>query len=148
MALGKSPSPSAQLLADSDLDSASFISHATSLVFEQQLLAPESAAVARQRPVGAYHAMARHDDRHPVVAVGSCGGARSIRPAHPPRELLVADSPAGRDFPQRRPDLTLEVRSREAERNPELAQLPGKVVLQFRVDLSDVVVVAGCDRAF
>src|SRR5215470_8606820 len=39
------------------------------LVVEQPLLAPQTAAVAGQRPVGADNAMAGHDDGELVVAV-------------------------------------------------------------------------------
>ena len=44
-------------------------------VVQQPFLAPDAAAVAAQRPVGADDAVAGDDDRQAVVAVGAAHGA-------------------------------------------------------------------------
>src|SRR5687767_13852870 len=59
------------------------------LVGEQHALALEPAAVAHERAVGTDHAMARHDDRDGVAAVGEADRADLARVAERGRERPV-----------------------------------------------------------
>src|SRR5204862_290777 len=61
------------------------------LEVEQRALALETAAVAGEAPVGADDAMARHDDRDRVAAVGVADGARVEDPAQRARAVEAVD---------------------------------------------------------
>src|SRR5262245_57888955 len=68
-------------------------------VAEQPPLAVESAAVARQRPVGADDAMAGHDDGDRIRAVRRPDGPHRRGLSNPLRQLGIRDGRAGRNAP-------------------------------------------------
>src|SRR6202011_4220329 len=104
---------------------------AARLVREQPPLPVETAAVTRQRAVGADHAVTRHDDRHGVPTVGEADGARRARRAHPPREFAVADGLTERDVLQRGPYSELERSAAHGERQVERRPAPVEVLAEL-----------------
>src|SRR3954447_1148457 len=105
------------------------------LVVEQCALGRQAAGVARQRPVGADHAMARRDDRDRVAAVGAAD--RSRHAAQLPRELAVGDRLAVRDLAQPRPDGALEGGAVVGQREVESGALAGEVLVELALDLGE-----------
>src|SRR5437764_9061334 len=86
------------------------------LVLEQESLQVEAAAEARERAVGADHAVARQDERERVLAVRRADRPRRVRAeAEPPRLLPVAHGLPVRDRREREPALALELRAVEVE---------------------------------
>src|SRR5438067_3325299 len=77
-------------------------------VTQEPFLAPQTAAVAAQRPVGGDHAVTRNHQRNGVVAVRRSHRSRRARASDPLREGAVGSRPPRRDGAQRRPDLALE----------------------------------------
>src|SRR4051794_24471084 len=80
----------------------------TRLVLEQPALALEAAAIIGEVPVDADEAVAGHDDRQRIGAVGGADGASRLRSAKPLGESPVAEGPAGSDPAKSSPDLLLE----------------------------------------
>ena len=82
-----------------------------SLVVEQPLLAPQLAAVADERAVNADDAVAGHQDRDLVRAIGTGDGAHSGGTPDALRDLTVAARLAAGDLAQGRPYLRGERRA-------------------------------------
>ena len=100
-------------------------------MLQQPTLAVEPAAVARQAAVRADHAVARHDDRDRVAAVGGADRAGAVRPPDLPGDLAIAARLAVRDREQRLPDVLLEVGAAHVELEVELNALAGEVLLEL-----------------
>ena len=73
------------------------------LEIEELLLAREPAAVAGQRAVGADHAMAGHDDRQAVIAVGAADRAHGFRLTDAAASSAYEHVVPGRNLLQRLP---------------------------------------------
>src|SRR5918994_2772204 len=98
------------------------------LELEQDALALEPAAVAGEGAVRADHAVARHDDRDRVAAVGEADGADLARVAERERERAVGGRLAIRDAEQQVPDAALEGGPGGAQLELELRALAGEVL--------------------
>src|SRR3954451_17644979 len=109
------------------------------LVVEQCALGRQAAGVARQRPVGADHAMARRDDRDRVAAVGAAD--RSRHAAQLARELAVGDRLALRDLAQPRPDGALELGAVLGQREVERGAFAGEVLVELALHFGERAVV-------
>src|SRR3954447_19517216 len=109
------------------------------LVFEQCALGVEPAGVARQRAVGADHAVAGDDDRDLVAAVGPADGAGDA--AELARDVAVGARLAVGDPAQRVPDLELERRAVLGERQREVRALAGEVLVELARDVGEAAVV-------
>src|SRR4051812_24965621 len=109
------------------------------LVVEQCALGRQAAGVARQRPVGADHAMAGRDDRDRVAAIGAADRPRDA--AQHARELAVRDRLALRDLAQPRPDGALEGGAALGQREVEARALAGEVFVELALDLGERAVV-------
>src|SRR5436309_3000014 len=75
---------------------------------EEELLAPEAAAVAAEGTALVDDAVARHHHRDAVVAVGLADRPHGRRLAQRPRDVVVRARLAVRDFLQLGPDGALE----------------------------------------
>src|SRR3954452_8908411 len=93
---------------------------APGLEVEQRPLGRQPAAVAGERAVGADHAVARHDDRDRVLAVGGADGAERGRVPDLAGDLAVGGGLPVRDLQQRIPDQALERRALGPQRDVEL----------------------------
>jgi hypothetical protein len=74
------------------------------LQIEQCLLPAKSTAVPDETAVGAYDAMAGHDNRNRILPVCRSNGSCFSERAHPLGELTIRDRFAVRDIEQRLPD--------------------------------------------
>src|SRR3954470_10261738 len=101
------------------------------LVVEQPLLAPQLAAVADQRAVGADDAVARHEDRDLIGAIGPGDGADGRRAADAIGDLAVAARLAARDLAQRRPHLRRKRRAALDDAGAESGASAGEVFGQL-----------------
>ena len=112
------------------------------LMREQPFLAVESAAVARERAVGADDAMARDDDSDGVPTVGGPDGARA--PGRPMRrgKLGIADGRSVGNRQQSLPDLISErvCRSNEAADRRSAARLRNTRRTASRTSKSSLVI--------
>src|SRR3954454_9836926 len=109
------------------------------LVFEQGPLGVQPAGVARQRAVGADHAVAGDDDRDLVAAVGPPDGPG--RAAELGRELPVGPRDAVGDRPQLGPHRELERGAALRERELERGALAREVLVELALDLAEAAVV-------
>src|SRR6185437_12294359 len=102
------------------------------LVVEQPALGRQTAAEAREAAVRADHAMAGHDDRQRVLAVGRTHGARCLRIAELARDRAVVRRLAVWDAQQFEPDALLKIRPLRREWQIESRQLAREIRLQLR----------------
>src|SRR6478735_1630664 len=109
------------------------------LVLEQRALGVKAAGVARQRAVGADHAVAGDDDRDLVAAVGAADRAGDA--ADLAREFAVGARLAVRDPAQRAPDVELERRAVFGERDVEPGPLAREVLVELAREDGEVTVV-------
>src|SRR3954451_13544273 len=109
------------------------------LVIEQRALGLQPARVARQRAVGADHAVARVDDRDRVAAVGAPDRAGDA--AELTGQLAVGDRLAVRDLAQARPDGALEGGAVLGQRQVERGPLAGEVLVELALHLGERTVV-------
>ena len=93
----------------------------------------QPAAVARQRAVGADHAVTRNDDRDRIRSVGGADRADRVRSRDAARELGVADRRAVSDPLQLAPARQLELRASRRERKLEVAALAAKYSSSWRM---------------
>src|ERR1700755_3513800 len=91
------------------------------LVLEQRSLGVQATGVPGQGAVGAHHAVARHDDRDLVAAVGAADRTRDA--AQLARDLTVGRGLALRDLTQPGPDGALERRAVLGQRQLERVAL-------------------------
>src|SRR2546423_6701304 len=96
------------------------------LEVQQRALAVEAAAEARERAVGADHAVARDDHRDRVAAVGEADGADGPGVAEAAGERAVGGRLAGRDLAQHRPHALLELSPVGRELQGEVGALAGE----------------------
>ena len=108
-------------------------------MLEQRALGVEAAGVARERAVGADHAVAGDDDRDLVAAVGAADRAGDA--ADLARELAVGARLAVRDLAQLGPDVELERRAVLGEREVELVRSPAKYSSSWLRDVGEGAVV-------
>src|SRR5262249_13670337 len=106
-----------------------------SLMVEQPLLAPQSAAVAGERAVGADYAMTRNDEAQRVVAVRASYSAHGGRTPDGGSDFRVRARGAWRNREQRVPDRALERRSAHDERRLEAQRSAPQILPQLRFAL-------------
>jgi len=101
------------------------------LVIEQPFFAPQTAAIAAERPVGSNHAMARDYDANHVRAIRTTNCATGIFIAktlcHPRIRTRFAHWNGLQDFPRAQ----LKRGSDRRQRNFKLQLLPSEIVFQL-----------------
>ena len=109
------------------------------------LLALHAPAVAGQRAVVAYHAVAGNRDRQRIGGAGARHGARAGGQADAPRQFRIADGAAGGYLAQRLPDALLKGRAAYVERQVQAqgghfdqADHPGHRLLVVRLGAAQV----------
>src|SRR5688500_13325283 len=105
-------------------------------VLEQPVLPPAAATVAAERPVRADDAVARNDDRNPVLTVDPSDGPHRGRGSHLAGHVRVTPGLAKRDSAECLPRLQLELRAALIEPHREALASPCEVLAKLLSGLS------------
>src|SRR6185295_4799094 len=81
------------------------------LMLQEPLLAPQSAAIARERAIGPNYPVTGHDDGNGIAAIGKTHCPHGILVAQPNGQLAVGNCRAARNALQLIPYLALKFRA-------------------------------------
>ena len=113
------------------------------LVFEQPVLAPESAAVAAERSTGVHDAVAGDEEGDPVASVGHPDGALGTGVADRGSEFAVGPRGTAGDGSEGGPDAGFEGCARGDEGNGEGTPGSGEIVFELGDGQVEVPIAAG-----
>ncbi len=100
-------------------------------MFEQPLLPPQTATIAGQMAIAAYHTMAGRDDGYGVLSIGGTHGPDRVGLAYLIGQVLVRNDSAVGNGQQLLPDQFLKIGAVEGQRQVKFLPLAGEIIGQL-----------------